>query len=118
MPARTNRRSSAPWNRSSRRGGRSREYKDFVRDHYDGPAGAFTAVTGVLTGHDAAGRPADPARRIRRPRLQDTSSTPAAATAGIPVYLLKTADADAMLTAFDLSQGMLARARNGCTATA
>ena len=28
------------------------EYKDFVREHYDGPAGAMTAVTGILTGHD------------------------------------------------------------------
>src|SRR5438270_757509 len=24
------------------------EYKDFVREHYDGPAGAMTAVTGIL----------------------------------------------------------------------
>ena len=29
------------------------DYKRFVRDHYDGPAGAFTAVTGLVTGHEA-----------------------------------------------------------------
>src|SRR4029079_19766896 len=33
------------------------KYKEKVREHYDGPAGAFTAVTGILTGHEAlAGR--------------------------------------------------------------
>ena len=34
-----------------------KEYKSFIRKHYDGFAGALTAVTGVLTGHEAlAGR--------------------------------------------------------------
>src|SRR4051812_37974578 len=86
------------------------EYKDFVRDHYDGPAGAFTAVTGVLTGHDVL------AGRLIRPGGFDVQGCKQILDAGCgngrySVHLLKTADPDAKLTAFDLSQGMLARAR-------
>ena len=33
------------------------DYRRFIQGHYDGPAGALTAVTGMLTGHEAlAGR--------------------------------------------------------------
>jgi SAM-dependent methyltransferase len=86
------------------------EYKHFVRNHYDGPAGALTAVTGVLTGHDALGG------RLIRPGRFDVQGCKHILDAGCgngrySVYLLKTADADATLTAFDLSTGMLARAR-------
>ena len=86
------------------------EYKHFVRNHYDGPAGALTAVTGVLTGHDALGG------RLIRPDRFDVRGCKHILDAGCgngrySVYLLKTADPDATLTAFDLSTGMLARAR-------
>jgi SAM-dependent methyltransferase len=86
------------------------EYKDFVRDHYDGPAGALTAVTGVLTGHDVL------AGKLIRAAGFDVRGCKHILDAGCgngrySVHLLKTADADATLTAFDLSQGMLARAR-------
>jgi SAM-dependent methyltransferase len=86
------------------------EYKDFVREHYDGPAGAFTAVTGVLTGHDVL------AGHLIRPAAFDVRGCKQILDAGCgngrySVHLLKTADPDARLTAFDLSQGMLSRAR-------
>ncbi|HEX4589542.1 MAG TPA: class I SAM-dependent methyltransferase [Gemmataceae bacterium] len=86
------------------------EYKDFVREHYDGPAGAFTAVTGVLTGHDVL------AGHLIRPAAFDVRGCKRILDAGCgngrySVHLLKTADPDARLTAFDLSQGMLSRAR-------
>lgn len=86
------------------------EYKQHVRDHYDGPAGAFTAVTGFLTGHEAL------AGRLIRPDGFDVRGCKRVLDAGCgngrySHYLLKTADRDATLTAFDLSQNMLARAR-------
>jgi len=86
------------------------DYKHFVRDHYDGPAGALTAVTGFVTGHEAL------AGRLIRPDGFDVRGCKSILDAGCgngrySVYLLKTADPDARLTAFDLSQNMLARAR-------
>jgi SAM-dependent methyltransferase len=86
------------------------DYKDFVRDHYDGPAGAFTAVTGFVTGHEAL------AGRLIRPGGFDVRGCKHILDAGCgngrySHYLLKTADADATVTAFDLSPNMLARAR-------
>jgi SAM-dependent methyltransferase len=86
------------------------EYKDFVRHHYDGPAGALTAVTGVLTGHEPL------AGQLFRPGGFDIRGCKHILDAGCgngrySVNLLKTADPDATLTAFDLSPGMLARAR-------
>ncbi|HEX4589984.1 MAG TPA: class I SAM-dependent methyltransferase [Gemmataceae bacterium] len=86
------------------------EYKDFVRDHYDGPAGAFTAVTGILTGHDVL------AGQLIRPGGFDVRGCKHILDAGCgngrySIHLLKNADPDATLDAFDLSQGMLTRAR-------
>src|SRR4051794_31031577 len=86
------------------------EYRHFVRDHYDGPAGALTAVTGILTGHDALGG------RLIRAGGFDVRGCKHILDAGCgngrySVYLRKTADPDAELTAFDLSTGMLTRAR-------
>jgi SAM-dependent methyltransferase len=86
------------------------EYKHFVRDHYDGPAGALTAVTGVLTGHDVL------AGRLIGPEGFDVRGCKSILDAGCgngrySIHLLKTADPGATLTAFDLSQGMLSRAR-------
>src|SRR5438552_7341493 len=86
------------------------DYKHFVRDHYDGLPGALTAVTGVVTGHEAL------AGRLIRPGGFDVAGCKSILDAGCgngrySLYLLKHADADARLTAFDLSQKMLARAR-------
>lgn len=81
-----------------------------LRDLYDGPAGAFTAFTGVVTGHGAlAGRLIGPeAFDVRgRKRLLDA----ACGNGRYGKHLLKHADPDASLTAFDLSPGMLKRAR-------
>jgi SAM-dependent methyltransferase len=86
------------------------DYKHFVRDHYDGPAGALTAVTGLITGHEAL------AGRLIRPGGFDVSGCKSILDAGCgngrySIFLLKHADPDARLTAFDLSRNMLARAR-------
>lgn len=87
------------------------EYRNFIRDHYDGPAGAFTAVTGFLTGHEAlAGRVIRPgAFDVRgRKRLLDA----ACGNGRYTKYLLKHAGPDAVITTFDLSAAMLKRARS------
>src|SRR5436190_11421516 len=86
------------------------DYRSFIQRHYDGLPGALTAVTGVVTGHEAL------AGRLIRPGGFDVRRCRAILDAGCgngrySVYLLKTADPDARITAFDLSQKMLARAR-------
>lgn len=86
------------------------EYKQSVRDHYDGPAGAFTAVTGFFTGHESL------AARLFRREAFDVSGCRSLLDAGCgngryTQYLLKTAAPGARLAAFDFSLGMLARAR-------
>jgi SAM-dependent methyltransferase len=86
------------------------DYRNFVRGHYDGLPGALTAVTGVITGHEAL------AGRLIRPGAFDVRGCKHILDAGCgngrySLYLLKTADPDATLTAFDLSEKMLARAR-------
>jgi SAM-dependent methyltransferase len=81
-----------------------------IRDQYDGPAGALTAFTGVVTGHGAlAGRLIGPKGFDVRgcKRLLDA----ACGNGRYSKHLLRHADRDARLTAFDLSQGMLRRAR-------
>lgn len=81
-----------------------------VRDLYDGPAGAFTAFTGVVTGHGSlAGRLIGPkAFDVRgRKRLLDA----ACGNGRYSRHLLRHADPEATLTVFDLSPGMLRRAR-------
>src|SRR5436190_13963284 len=88
----------------------SADYKNFVREHYDGLPGALTAVTGLVTGHEAL------AGRLIRPDQFDVSGCKHILDAGCgngrySLYLLKHADPGAKLTAFDLSQNMLARAR-------
>ena len=88
----------------------SQEYRKFIQGHYDGPAGAFTAVTGFLTGHEAL------AGRLIRPDGFDVRGCKrildaACGNGRYSKFLLKTADPDAMLTAFDLSPNMLLRAR-------
>jgi ubiquinone/menaquinone biosynthesis C-methylase UbiE len=86
------------------------EYRQSVRQHYDGFAGAFTAVTGVFTGHEAL------AGRLIRPGAFDVSYCRSLLDAGCgngrySHYLLKNAAPDARIAAFDLSLGMLSRAR-------
>jgi len=86
------------------------DYKRFVTSHYDGVAGALTAVTGFITGHEAL------AGRLIRPGAFDVRGCKSILDAACgngrySFFLLKHADPDARITAFDLSQNMLARAR-------
>lgn len=86
------------------------DYRNMVRSHYDGTAGAFTAVTGFITGHEAL------AGRLIRPGAFDVSSCHRLLDAGCgngrySITLLKTAPADARLWTFDLSVNMLNRAK-------
>src|SRR5687767_6439316 len=88
----------------------SADYKRFVTKHYDGLPGALTAVTGVVTGHEAL------AGRLIRPGAFDVRGCESILDAACgngrySLFLLKHADPDARITAFDLSQKMLARAR-------
>ena len=85
------------------------DYRQFVREHYDGLPGALTAVTGILNGHEALA-----GRLIRRGRF-DVRGCKRILDAGCgngryTRFLLKEADDDAFLTAFDYSQRMLRRA--------
>jgi SAM-dependent methyltransferase len=87
-----------------------REYRDFIRDHYDGLPGALTAVTGLVTGHEAL------AGRLIRPGAFDVRGCKrildaACGNGRYSRFLLRHADPDAKLTAFDLSPRMLHRAR-------
>jgi SAM-dependent methyltransferase len=87
-----------------------REYRRFIRDHYDGLPGALTAVTGLVTGHEAL------AGRLIRPGAFDVRGCrrildAACGNGRYARFLLRHADPDALLTAFDLSPRMLLRAR-------
>ena len=86
------------------------DYRRFVRDHYDGLPGALTAVTGVVTGHEAL------AGRLIRPAAFDVRGCKRILDAGCgngryTRVLLRHADADAVITSFDISHNMLHRAR-------
>src|SRR5262245_40590575 len=86
------------------------DYKRFVTSHYDGIAGALTAVTGFITGHEAL------AGRLIRPGAFDVRGCKSILDAACgngrySLFLLKHADPDARIPACDLSQNMLARAR-------
>lgn len=86
------------------------DYRAFVRDHYDGYAGALTAVTGLITGHEAL------AGRLIRPGAFDITGCKRVLDAGCgngrySQFLLKNADPDALVTGFDFSHKMLLRAR-------
>ncbi len=87
------------------------EYREKVRDVYDGPQGALLATASLLSGHLAAGD------RLLRERKFDLRGAKQILDVGsgagqIAKHLLKYADRDAQLTCFDLSFEMLRRARN------
>jgi ubiquinone/menaquinone biosynthesis C-methylase UbiE len=86
------------------------DYRRFIRDHYEGLPGALTALTGVVTLHGAL------AGRVIRPTAFDVRGCKrildaACGNGRYSKFLLRHADPDAVLTAFDLSPAMLRRAR-------
>jgi len=86
------------------------EYREKVRDVYDGPQGALLATASLLSGHLALGD------RMLRERNFDLRGAKQILDVGsgagqIAKHLLKYADHDAQLTCFDLSFEMLRRAR-------
>jgi ubiquinone/menaquinone biosynthesis C-methylase UbiE len=87
-----------------------KEYRDAVRDKYDGPQGALLTTASFLSGHLAMGD------RLFRKRRFDLHGSKKILDVGsgagqIAKHLLKYADPDATLTCFDLSFEMLRRAR-------
>jgi ubiquinone/menaquinone biosynthesis C-methylase UbiE len=86
------------------------DYRRFIQNHYDGFPGALTALTGKVTGHEAlAGRLIRPEGFDVRGRKRILDA--ACGNGRYSRFLLKQADPDASITAFDYSQGMLRRAR-------
>jgi SAM-dependent methyltransferase len=86
------------------------DYRRSIRDHYDGLPGALTAFTGLVTGHESL------AGRLLSPDFFDVRGCKgildaACGNGRYSRFLLRQADPDAALTAFDYSQGMLHRAR-------
>src|SRR5438876_2763462 len=87
------------------------EYRRFIQDHYDGLPGALTRFTGLVTGHEAL------AGKLIRASGFDVRGCKSILDAGCgngrySRVLLRQADRDARITAFDLSQNMLRRARH------
>jgi ubiquinone/menaquinone biosynthesis C-methylase UbiE len=87
------------------------DYRRFIQNQYDGLPGAMTAVTGLVTGHEAL------AGRLIRPGQFDVRGCKSILDAGCgngrySRFLLSHADPDARITGFDLSQQMLRRARH------
>ncbi|HQU43753.1 MAG TPA: methyltransferase domain-containing protein, partial [Pirellulales bacterium] len=87
------------------------EYRDKVRDVYDGPQGALLATCSLLSLHLTFGE------RLIRERKFDVHGARQILDVGsgagqIAKHLLKYADRGARLTCFDLSYSMLRRARS------
>lgn len=86
------------------------QYRDHVQQIYDGPAGAVLALASLISlhepliGHLIRGRKFDVSQRKS---ILDVGS----GAGQILGHLLKAVDIDANFIAFDLSQGMLKRAR-------
>lgn len=85
------------------------EYKSFIQHHYDGIAGKLTAVSGLLTGHALL------AGQVLKPSAFDLRGCKRILDAGCGngrhcKYIVRRADPDAFVAAFDLSQRMLKRA--------
>jgi len=86
------------------------EYKRFIQGHYDGFAGKLLGITGIISGHEAL------AGQVFKPSAFDIRGCKNILDAGCGNgrylrFILKRADADALITGFDLSQRMLKRAR-------
>jgi SAM-dependent methyltransferase len=86
------------------------DYRRFIRQHYDGLPGRLTAVTGVLTGHEAL------AGKLISPDGFDVRGCKRILDAGCgngryTRFLLREAPSDALITGFDYSLQMLHRAR-------
>src|SRR5690242_15265400 len=82
------------------------EYKQFIQSHYDGLAGRLTGLTGIISGHEAL------AGQVFKPKAFDLRGCKrildaACGNGRYSRFIVKQADADATLTAFDLSPGML-----------
>jgi len=87
------------------------EYRDKVRNVYDGPKGAILATCSMLSGHTALGNRLLRSRKFNLHgcrRILDVGS----GAGQIAKHLLKYADPEAELTCFDLSCEMVRRARN------
>jgi ubiquinone/menaquinone biosynthesis C-methylase UbiE len=85
-------------------------YRQFIQHHYDGIAGKLTRVSGFFSGHEAL------AGRVFKPHAFDLRGCRRILDAGCgdgryTRHILKRADAEAMIAAFDLSGRMLVRAR-------
>jgi ubiquinone/menaquinone biosynthesis C-methylase UbiE len=86
------------------------QYRNHVRQLYDGPAGAVLALGSMLSLHEPL------VGHVLRARKFDVSSSKRILDVGsgagqILGHLIKVTDADSQLVAFDLSQQMLKRAR-------
>src|SRR3974377_1850744 len=87
------------------------EYREKVRDVYDGPQGAMLATCSMLSLHTAFGAPRFRERKFARRgarRILDVGS----GAGQIARHLIKYADENAEITCFDLSHEMLRRARS------
>src|SRR5438067_2501567 len=85
------------------------DYRRFITAHYDGLAGKLTRISGLISGHEAlAGQVFKPSAFCIRgcKRILDAGCGDGRYTR----HILKRADDDALITAFDLSQRMLVRA--------
>ena len=86
------------------------EHKRFIKNHYDGLAGKLTGITGLITGHEVL------AGQVFQPKAFNLEGCKrildaACGNGRYSRFILKSADSDALITAFDLSPGMLRRAR-------
>jgi ubiquinone/menaquinone biosynthesis C-methylase UbiE len=87
------------------------DYRRYIAEHYNGLAGALTAVTGIITGHEALagkliGLEGFSLHNCRR--ILDAGC----GNGRYSRFLLREASPDALITGFDYSQQMLARARS------
>jgi ubiquinone/menaquinone biosynthesis C-methylase UbiE len=86
------------------------DYRKFIQDHYDGMAGRLTRVSGFFSGHEAL------AGAVFKPRAFDLAGCRRILDAGCgdgryTRHILRRADPEALIAAFDLSSRMLVRAR-------
>jgi ubiquinone/menaquinone biosynthesis C-methylase UbiE len=86
------------------------DYRKFIQHHYDGFAGKLTRVSGFFSGHEAL------AGQVFRPKTFDLRDCRRILDAGCgdgryTRHILRRADPEALIAAFDLSCRMLVRAR-------